>query len=99
VIDLVLGGGEGLLMSMHGAGCDNLLSATIVLPDGRQVKASDDPTRISSGRFEAAAALEKADGALRQQKTKVLDQSSKSSIQHENTSVCFYGTGFLDIRE
>ena|SRR6516165_6499815 len=29
-------------MSMHGAGCDNLLSATIVLPDGRQVKTSDD---------------------------------------------------------
>jgi len=42
VVDLVLGGGEGLLMSMHGAGCDNLLSATIVLPDGRQVKASAD---------------------------------------------------------
>jgi len=37
-----LGGGEGLLMSMHGAGCDNLLSATIVLPDGRQVEASRD---------------------------------------------------------
>jgi len=29
-------------MSVHGAGCDNLLSATIVLPDGRQVKTSDD---------------------------------------------------------
>jgi hypothetical protein len=35
-----LGGGEGLLMTMHGAGCDNLLSAQVVLVDGKQVEAS-----------------------------------------------------------
>jgi hypothetical protein len=35
-----LGGGEGLLMTMHGAGCDNLVSAQVVLVDGKQVEAS-----------------------------------------------------------
>jgi FAD/FMN-containing dehydrogenase len=37
-----LGGGEGLLMTMHGAGCDNLLSAQVVLVDGKQVEASSE---------------------------------------------------------
>lgn len=36
-----LGGGEGLLMTMHGAGCDNLLAATIVLADGRHVETNE----------------------------------------------------------
>lgn len=35
-----LGGGEGLLMTMYGASCDNLLSAQVVLVDGKQVEAS-----------------------------------------------------------
>src|SRR5215469_15544374 len=35
-----LGGGEGLLMTMHGAGCDNLLTAHVVLVDGNQVEAN-----------------------------------------------------------
>jgi len=35
-----LGGGEGLLMTMHGAGCDNLLTAHVVLVDGKEVETS-----------------------------------------------------------
>lgn len=60
-----LGGGEGLLMSMHGASCDNLLSATIVLPDGQQMKASHDShpdlfwaIRGGGGNFGVATAFE-----------------------------------------
>jgi hypothetical protein len=37
-----LGGGEGLLMSMFGAACDNLLSARVVLVDGQEVEASQE---------------------------------------------------------
>jgi FAD/FMN-containing dehydrogenase len=40
IAGLTLGGGEGLLMSKYGAACDNLLSAQLVMVDGRQVEAS-----------------------------------------------------------
>lgn len=37
---LTLGGGEGALMSRFGATCDNVMAATIVLADGRVLRAS-----------------------------------------------------------
>jgi hypothetical protein len=40
IAGFTLGGGEGLLMSMHGAACDNLVSAHVVLVGGKQVEAS-----------------------------------------------------------
>src|SRR5271154_754324 len=36
----LLGGGVSPLMSKYGLGCDNILGATLVLADGRQVKAN-----------------------------------------------------------
>ncbi|HET8891600.1 MAG TPA: FAD-binding oxidoreductase [Candidatus Angelobacter sp.] len=60
-----LGGGEGLLMSMFGAGCDNLLSARVVLADGKQVEISHDSNpdlfwaiRGGGGNFGVVTALE-----------------------------------------
>jgi FAD/FMN-containing dehydrogenase len=41
VSGLTLGGGENFLMPTHGAVCDNLLSADVVLADGRLVTTSD----------------------------------------------------------
>lgn len=41
VAGFTLGGGEGLLMSKYGAGCDNLLSAHLVTVDGKQVEVSE----------------------------------------------------------
>lgn len=40
IAGLTLGGGEGLLQSKYGAACDNLLSAHVVMPDGRELEAS-----------------------------------------------------------
>jgi len=40
IAGFTVGGGEGLLMSMYGGACDNLVSARVVLVDGKQVKAS-----------------------------------------------------------
>ncbi len=39
---LTLGGGENFLMAKYGAVCDNLVSAEIVLSDGRLIRASDE---------------------------------------------------------
>jgi len=40
IAGFTLGGGEGKLMSMYGAACDNIVSAQVVLLDGKQVQAS-----------------------------------------------------------
>ena len=42
LIGLTLGGGIGRLGRKHGLSCDNMLSAEIVMPDGRVVTASSD---------------------------------------------------------
>lgn len=60
-----LGGGEGLLMSLYGAACDNLVSADVVLLDGKQVQASRETNtdlfwalRGGGGNFGVATAFE-----------------------------------------
>ena len=40
IAGLTLGGGNGWLMGLHGATCDNLLAANIVMADGRALRAS-----------------------------------------------------------
>jgi len=42
IAGFTLGGGEGKLMTMHGAACDNVVSAQVVLVEGKQVQASAD---------------------------------------------------------
>jgi FAD/FMN-containing dehydrogenase len=65
IAGLTLGGGEGFLMSKYGAACDNLVSAQLVLVDGRQVEASQTSNpdlfwaiRGGGGNFGVATALE-----------------------------------------
>ena len=65
IAGLTLGGGEGLLMSKYGAACDNLISAQLVLVDGRQVEASQNSSpdlfwaiRGGGGNFGVVTALE-----------------------------------------
>jgi len=41
IAGLTLGGGNGWLMGLHGATCDNLLGADVIMADGRSVTASD----------------------------------------------------------
>jgi addiction module HigA family antidote len=65
VSGLTLGGGLGLLLSMYGAACDNLISAQLVTADGRLVEASNNSNpdlfwaiRGGGGNFGVATALD-----------------------------------------
>lgn len=65
VAGLTLGGGLGWLMPRHGMALDNLLSAEIVLADGRIVRAADDENadlfwaiRGGGGNFGVASSFE-----------------------------------------
>jgi hypothetical protein len=65
IVGLTLGGGEGRLMEMYGAACDNLLSAQLVTVDGRRVEASQESNpdlfwaiRGGGGNFGVVTALE-----------------------------------------
>ena len=65
IAGLTLGGGEGFLMSKYGAACDNLMSARLVMVDGRQRQASENANpdlfwaiRGGGGNFGVATELE-----------------------------------------
>ena len=65
IAGFTLGGGEGRLMEKYGAACDNLLSARVVMVDGRQVEASQKSNpdlfwaiRGGGGNFGVVTALE-----------------------------------------
>jgi FAD/FMN-containing dehydrogenase len=64
IAGLTLGGGTGLLMSKHGAACDNLIFAQLVTADGRFVEANENSNpdlfwaiRGGGGNFGVATAL------------------------------------------
>lgn len=65
IAGLTLGGGVGFLSGLHGATCDNLLAANLVLADGRRVTASTEDhqdlfwgIRGGGGNFGIATAFE-----------------------------------------
>jgi FAD/FMN-containing dehydrogenase len=65
IAGLTLGGGLGWLMGKYGLACDNLISADLVMADGRLVRASSDENsdlfwgiRGGSGNFGVATSLE-----------------------------------------
>jgi len=65
ITGLTLGGGQGKLMGLYGAACDNLLSAQLVTVDGKEVVASRDidpdlfwAIRGGGGNFGVVTALE-----------------------------------------
>ena len=65
IAGLTLGGGQGKLMGLYGAACDNLLSAQVVIVDGRQLEASQKShpdlfwaIRGGGGNFGVVTALE-----------------------------------------
>jgi hypothetical protein len=65
IAGLTLGGGEGRLDSKYGLACDNLLSAQLVIVDGRQIEVSENSNpdlfwaiRGGGGNFGVLTALE-----------------------------------------
>ncbi|HET6929076.1 MAG TPA: FAD-binding oxidoreductase [Candidatus Acidoferrum sp.] len=65
IAGLTLGGGQGKLMGLYGAACDNLLSAQVITVDGRQLEASQKShpdlfwaIRGGGGNFGVVTALE-----------------------------------------